>query len=149
MLKNERYKNEKRGFTLMEIITVVLIVGILVILATPQFFKTRLKGLVKVATAMLLTIRAAERAYYQVEGCYYPNGAAPPVSDYPTINTFLRTDFVAGKWDLCITSVDNFTATATLQPGYWSGAALQLQINGFQENVSCVAGDCSAAGLSP
>lgn len=156
MLEEEEFKMDRnstiwkrrrtRGFTLMELIVVVLIIGILATLTTPLFFKTRLKGLTKVAVSILQSIRAAERAYRSALPHYFPASGA--ITDVAAINSNLSTDFVDdGYWDYSITNPGgSFTASATLKSRWWNNPPT-LTIDAANENVSCTAGDCAAAGF--
>ena len=130
------------GFTLMELIVVVLIIGILATLTTPLFFKTRLKGLTKVATSILQSIRAAERAYRAAFSQYVVN-----VNNIADINSNLRTDFVDdGYWSYSISNAGGFNATATLNNQWWNQDVI-LTIDASSQNVSCAGTGCAAAGF--
>jgi len=156
MRKKEKYSRRKslyHGFTLMELVTVVLIIGILVALATPTYFKSRLRGLSKTAVSMLKTIRAAERAYYQVSddsgyGGYYPPSGT--VTDLALINSNLSTDLVSDKWNISIDGdhASGFEAIAELRSGVWSsGRPISLSITATTENVTCSGAGCPDIGL--
>ena len=155
MRKEKKYSRRKSpclGFTLMELVTVVLIIGILVALATPTYFKSRLRGLSKTAISMLKTIRAAERAYYQVSddsgyGGYYPPATSSPTSDLVAINSNLSTDLVPDKWDISIdANANTFTASAVLRSEVWP-RFINLSITSGNENVTCSGAGCTDIGL--
>ncbi len=68
----------KKGFTLLELIVVIVILGILATLGFTQYTKMVEKGRTAEARTMLGQIRSAQVAYYQEYGAY---GAA--VSNLP------------------------------------------------------------------
>ncbi|MCM8765994.1 MAG: prepilin-type N-terminal cleavage/methylation domain-containing protein [Candidatus Omnitrophica bacterium] len=56
---------KKKGFTLLEILVVIIIIGILATLALPQYMKTTKKARVSEATSNIGSIRGAEIRHYQ------------------------------------------------------------------------------------
>lgn len=55
----------KKGFTLLEVLVVIIIIGILAALALPQYMKTIRKARIAEATSNIGSIRAAELRYAQ------------------------------------------------------------------------------------
>ncbi|GAG47841.1 unnamed protein product, partial [marine sediment metagenome] len=103
----------KNGFTLTELIVVVVILGILATLAIPNFFKVMENTKAKEAVASLHQIRAGEHIYRYEENAYWPSGAG----DNAAINAQLNLSLDTGaerNWDYSITAdASTFTATAT------------------------------------
>lgn len=73
-------KNRK-GFTLIELMIVVAIIGILAAIAIPNFLTFRLKAKTSEAKANLGAIRTVQEAYRAEEDTYYPSGST--IARYP------------------------------------------------------------------
>jgi len=109
----------KQGFTLVELIIVILIVGILAALALPQFSKTKEHAIGKEAIANLKLIAAAEKIYRMEVNAYYPipAGEVSGSTAITNINNYLRLSMPSGatkNWDYAVSSLTNVsTATRT------------------------------------
>lgn len=107
-----------KAFSLLEILTVLLIVAIFIALALPKFGTMKERTLDKEARANLRLIQTAEKIYRMEEGCYYPTGA---VADTVGVNSFLKLFLPASgnaNWNYSIPDTgggNNFTARATRQ----------------------------------
>ena len=64
--------NGKNGFTLIELMIVVVIIGILASLALPRFMRTSVKAKQSEAKLNLKQIYTMENAYRQEKDTYYP-----------------------------------------------------------------------------
>ncbi len=65
----------KKGFTLVELVIVIIIVGILSIVAVPVYRNYVQRAIDTEAIALMGTIARAEDLYYAEYGCYYiPEG---------------------------------------------------------------------------
>ncbi|MFZ2356813.1 MAG: prepilin-type N-terminal cleavage/methylation domain-containing protein [Candidatus Omnitrophota bacterium] len=60
----------RKGFTLLELIIVIIIIGVLATLGFTQYTKVVEKGRAAEARAILGTLRTAENAYFQEFGVY-------------------------------------------------------------------------------
>lgn len=99
----------RKGFTLIELAVVLIVVGILASMAVASFSGPKERALGKEATANLKFIQAAEKISKMETGSYYIS------SNLANINTNLKLALTANNWAYAITSTDatsNFTATA-------------------------------------
>jgi len=69
---------EKKGFTLVELMIVVAIVGVLAAIAIPNFLRFRQRAKISEAKANLGAIRVTEHAYYAEHDLYVGNQAYTP-----------------------------------------------------------------------
>ena len=76
------------GFSLMELMVVVLILGILAAIGLPGFGKTRERAYWQEAEQTLLAIYAGERAYFLINDAYYDvnEGAGDPMAEWRRVN---------------------------------------------------------------
>lgn len=86
------------GFTLLELIVVVLIVATLSALAIPRYIRAREYAIGKEAQANMRLIAAAEKMYYLEYGDYWPSPLTD-VTDIGTINFTLNLALNETYWD--------------------------------------------------
>jgi len=74
-----KFKNDK-GFTLIELMIVVAIIGVLAAIAIPQYTNFRLKAKTAEAKSNLGAIRLGEEAYFTEQEAYVVCAATPPTA---------------------------------------------------------------------
>lgn len=106
-----------KSVTILEILTVIIIIGILAALALPNFGRMRERALDNEAKANLKLIQAAEKIYRMETGYYYPDVSFSPVFTND-INDQLKLFVSGNNWAYkAITSVTApLTVTAEREP---------------------------------
>jgi len=112
-LKRVRCRRET-GFTLIELMIVLTIVGILAAMAIPRFMRTSTKTKQKEAQLLLKQIYTMERAYRQEYDTYYPGNGGTVVVNPGGIITRLDVEIMpSALYSYAVTSDRaSFTATA-------------------------------------
>ena len=77
-----KFKNDK-GFTLIELMIVVAIIGVLAAIAIPQYTNFRLKAKTAEAKSNLGAIRLGEEAYFTEKEEYVDCAATPTADGFP------------------------------------------------------------------
>ncbi len=72
-----KLNNQRGGFTLIELMIVVAIIGILAAIAIPNFLRFQLKAKSSEGKVNLAAIRTAEESYYAEYGGYVSSEASP------------------------------------------------------------------------
>ena len=91
----------KNAFSLVEILIVLVVLGILIALALPNYRISKERALDKEAKAALSFIRAAEKVHKMEHGFYYPHNST--TSDVAEINANLKLDFPISSVNWAIT----------------------------------------------
>ena len=99
-----RFHNRQKGFTLIELMIVVVIIGILAALAIPRFMQATVKAKESEAKTILKQIYTLERTYRQEQGTYVANLVTIGF-DVPTNSRYIYAIALAGA--------NTFSATAT------------------------------------
>ena len=107
-----------KAITLIEILTVIIIIGILVVLALPNFGTMKERALDREAKANLKLIQAAEKIYRMEVGRYFPVDGTTE-SDINNINTGLRLSLTERNWDYSVTGGDSLSSQATRSASGW------------------------------
>ncbi len=84
----KKFHNRKGGFTLIELMIVVAIIGILAAIAIPNFLRFQLKAKSSEGKTNLAAIRTAEESYYSEFGLYVSALTSPA-----TVNKNLKKSF--------------------------------------------------------
>ena len=140
----------KSAFTLIELVTTLIIIAILAALALPRFNKASEATKAKEAVAALQQIRTGERIYRTGQEFYYPRyDEMPPggtvqgeISDIVKINEKLklfldtRTNRNWGIFIKC-TGVDQFETTVTRKGGLatYDGKGFKIDQTGQITNI--------------
>jgi prepilin-type N-terminal cleavage/methylation domain-containing protein len=106
IIKRRTVKIEKKGFTLLELVIVVIILGILATLGFVQYNRTIEKSRTSEAKSMLSTIRSSEHGYKQQFGSYTSDMDALAIEN-------IASNCPAGGSFFFSYSIDATTATAT------------------------------------
>ena len=105
---------EKKGFTLIEIITVMIIIGLLCAIGIPNYNAMVQQGAVTAAENNLSMIYGAQRNYYFTNGNYCITTSAQPCDSLSNINTALSLNLSDNYYAYsCTGNATTYTCTAT------------------------------------
>ena len=109
----------KKSFTLIELVIVVLIIGVLAVIGMPSYTKAKERVLDKEAKSNLALIQAAEKIYRMEAGHYYPPAGTD--SAIASINTNLKLNLPsATSWSYAVTSTNQTTASRLPSGRTWT-----------------------------
>ena len=86
----QKYRKSEKGFTLIELMIVVAIIGILAAIAIPNFIRFQLKSKSSEGKVNLAAIRTAEEGYMAEYGTYVAAAPSPDVTLGATKQTFVN-----------------------------------------------------------
>jgi len=126
-----RNKSGISGFTLVELVITILILGVLVAIAVPNYTRTQERARTQSAIVALKLIRSAQEIYRGEYGGVYPSGGASQ-STINAINTNLRLDLNEAEWDYSVTGyTSSFIARADRVSGRYSSCIYQVNQGTF------------------
>ncbi len=113
-MKNKDKKNKKKGFTLIEILAVVLIIGILVAIAVPTYQKAVEKSRTPEPLTTLKSIAKAEQLRKLAQGSYSDNvqDLDLHLTDFPEGNPVFGETFESKFFTYKLYGEDDAVATA-------------------------------------
>ena len=135
----------KRGFSLLEVVIVCIIIGILASFAFPGFIKMREGAMDKEAMASLRLIQAAEDSYY-LETTEYFITTTTPCQQATSLNTNLALRLNTVNWDYCIAAngTTDYFALAWRQKPNSGGSSLHRSLRISRgDTEACCKENCS------
>ena len=128
---------KRKGFTLVELLMVVIIIGILVTLAVPNYYRSIERTKAAKAKAAMDAIRKAELQYRAFNDSY--GGTLSDMEPYD-LPADLWDDDSDGDWDYSITdnTDDTLEITADRALGPNSGSTLTMDQDGVMTNPDAI-----------
>jgi prepilin-type N-terminal cleavage/methylation domain-containing protein len=105
--------SNKKGFTLIEILVVLVIVGVLALVALPNYNAMVIQGSASTAQNNLISIYNAQKASYINNNKYYFSAACPDTLNNINTSPLLSLNLADTNFNYCCTNANGFTCTAT------------------------------------
>jgi prepilin-type N-terminal cleavage/methylation domain-containing protein len=121
------------GFTLIELMIVVAIIGVLATISTPWYMRFQMRSKAAEVKVSLASIRTAQGAYFGEHGSYIrmdPTPAGPPVSQKRP-----WTACPSGPWTIAATAGECLIGYRPEGPTFYSYAVATVNANGAAPNV--------------
>ena len=146
--KKSRRAGKPRGFTLVELLVVVLIIGILAAIAVPQYFKVVEKGKFAEVMATFDSVRSAQERYMAATGgyCIDSTFATCPGWDLPipTLNYFDVTKLTLAKGACATTACWKGTLTRNAAPAVYGAYVVTYDVEaGAKPAITCSQASCT------
>lgn len=130
----------RKGFTLVEILIVVVIIGILVAIGLPSYNAIQEKTLNGEAKAILILVQKAERIHRMEKGYYYPNLSVSSVITDINSNLRLSLPTASSTWAI---SVDNRVSGSEFATASRLGRTWKIDFpNSAPETSACSGAGC-------
>jgi len=140
-------RGEIKGFTLMELMVVVIIIGIIAAFAIPNYSKSVQKAHERDMLTQLTSIHASNLLYRSYDGKYWDTGGTLQ-NDLAVINSTLSINIIAnGGTTYTYNSADGSSYTATAS---WDAYTLKVTEAAIDAaNPCCDIGVCLAVAACP
>ncbi len=126
----------KRGFTLVEILVVIIVIGILATIALPQFFKVAERGRASEGVGILGALRSAQMRYYTEHQGNYADDCSDLDVDLGTLKYFAAP--------ACAGTSNNLASVARSGSADYGAYTLTIDANG---DITCAGGNKCPAGF--
>lgn len=125
-----------KGFTIIEVVIVLVIIGIIVLFAAPQFAVTKERALDKEAKAVITLIQAAEKLYKMEESFYYPQPTGTTIN-ITEINKWLKLNLPPASSSGWVYSINStpLIEKATATRNKTGGRAFSITFT--SDDISC------------
>jgi type IV pilus assembly protein PilE len=117
-------KIDGSGFTLVEVMIVLTVVGLLTVIAVPSYQSYVVKGKRNQARAVLMSVSQMEERYYTNNNTYYAVSAVPPNAEPQGWPNFVGNSMTARIYNIAVASsvgstiANSYTITATPSNGF-------------------------------